>query len=146
MKQLLILIVAMLSQPVLATDWLQWGGPHGDFTVDTTELAEEWPPEGPKQLWKRTLGAGYSSILYKGGQLFTKYRDGDHEVVISLDARTGKTNWEHRYAAELWREMSRQFGLGPNGTPLIVGDRIVSIGINGQMRCLDLATKKKSLI
>ena len=140
MNHLLILAVAMLSRPVLAADWLQWGGPHGDFTVDTKGLAEKWPTEGPKQLWKRPLGPGYSSILYKGGELFTMYRDGDHEVVVSLDARTGKTNWDHRYTANLWPEMSRQFGLGPNGTPLIVGDRIVSTGISGQMRCLDLAT------
>ena len=142
MKQPFILAVVLLSQPLLAADWLQWGGPRGDFTVDSTGLAEKWPPEGPKQLWKRPLGPGYSSILHKGGQLFTMYRDGDHEVVVSLDAKTGETNWEQRYVCEVWAEMSRQFGLGPNGTPLIVDDRIVSIGVNGQMRCLDLATGK----
>ena len=68
------------------------------------------------------------------------YRDGDEEVVVSLDATTGATNWEHRYQAEIWPDMTRAFGLGPNATPLIVGDRIISIGIDGQMRCLDLAS------
>jgi len=142
MKQLLILAAVLLSRPVLAADWLQWGGPHGDFTVDAKGLAEAWAPDGPKQLWKRPLGPGYSSILYKGGQLFTMYLDGDHEVVVSLDAITGETNWEHRYARKLWPDMSRQFGLGPNSTPLIVGDRIISIGVAGQMRCLSLADGK----
>ena len=34
------------------------------------------------------------------------------------------------------------FGMGPNATPLIIGDRIISIGIAGRLRCLDLATGK----
>lgn len=34
------------------------------------------------------------------------------------------------------------FGPGPNATPLIVEDRIISIGIAGQVHCLDLASGK----
>lgn len=135
----MIPVSVLLSQHAHAADWLQWGGPHGNFTVDTTGLAESWPETGPKQLWKRPLGPGYSSILCKDERLYTMYLDGDHEVVVSLDARTGETIWTDRYSRELWPDMSRQFGLGPNGTPLIMGDRIISIGVDGQMRCLRLA-------
>jgi len=137
-----LLSVLLLAHPGLAEDWLQWSGPNGDFTVETKGLAEKWPEDGPRQLWKRPLGDGYSSILYKGGRLFTMYRDGNDGVVISLDAQTGGTNWEHRYSRELWAEMDRSFGTGPNATPLIVRDRIVTIAIDGQMRCLDLASGK----
>jgi len=130
----------LVSSSALAEDWLQWGGPNGDFTVATKGLAEKWPEGGPKQLWKRPLGEGYASILFKDGMLFTGYSEGDDEIVVSLDAATGATNWEHRYARTLWPDMTRQFGLGPNVTPLIVGDRLLSIGISGDLRCLDLAT------
>ena len=81
---MLIALVAVLSPGAFAEDWLQWGGPNGDFTVDAKGLAESWPTEGPRQLWKRPLGDGYSSILCKGGQLFTEYSSGDEGVVISL--------------------------------------------------------------
>ncbi|MEO1084426.1 MAG: PQQ-binding-like beta-propeller repeat protein, partial [Acidobacteriota bacterium] len=128
------------SSPGHANDWVQWGGPNGDFTVESEGLAEGWPEEGPKTLWRRPLGSGHSSILAHGGRLFTMYRDGDQEVVIALDAATGKTVWEHRYVTELWPDMREVFGLGPNATPAIIGDRIVSIGISGQLRCLDLAS------
>ena len=137
-----LLAAAVLARPGFAEDWLQWGGPRGDFTVDTQALADKWTADGPRQLWKRPLGDGYSSILYQDGRLFTAYRDGDSGVVVSLDARTGATNWEHRYAREIWPEMSRQFGTGPNATPLIVRDRIVSISVDGRMRCLDLKSGK----
>lgn len=137
-----IVPVVVLSPPAIAEDWLQWGGPNGDFTVDAKGLADSWPAEGPKQLWKRPLGDGYSSILCKGGQLFTEYSSGDEGVVISLDAQTGATIWEHRHSYKLWPEMDKGFGLGPNATPLIMRNRIVSISIDGRVRCLELATGK----
>ncbi len=132
------IVVNVTPQTVHAEDWLQWGGPNGDFTVAATGLAEKWPTGGPKQLWKRPLGDGYSAILCKGDRLFTAYRDRDLDVVIALDARTGETIWERKGAYQLWPEMDRSFGLGPNATPLIVGDRIISISVDGQMRCLGL--------
>lgn len=133
-----VVAAALQSQAAYAEDWLQWGGPKGDFTVAATGLAEKWPSCGPKQLWKRSLGDGYSAILCKGDRLFTVYRDGESDVVIALDAGTGKTVWENKIAYQLWPEMTRDFGLGPNATPLIVGDRIIAIAVDGKMRCLDL--------
>jgi len=123
-----------------AEDWRQWGGPRGDFTLPAVGLAESWPPDGPTRLWQRLLGKGYSSILHDSGRLVTMYREGDDEVVVALDARTGATLWEHRDRPVLWPEMVRQFGSGPNATPLIIADRVVAIGISGRIRCLDLKT------
>ncbi len=143
-RYIFLLAVLSVSGPGLAEEWLQWGGPNGDFTVDAAGLAEEWPAEGPRQLWKRPLGDGYSSILYKDGTLFTLYRDGEHEVVVALDAETGKTGWEHRYPRKLWPDFRKSFGFGPNSTPLILGDRILSVGVSGQMRCLDVTTGELS--
>lgn len=145
--RVMIRIIAWISAALLAAstasdDWLQWGGPQGDFTVASKGLAEKWPEGGPKLLWKRPLGPGYSSILYKDGRLYTLYREGSDEIVVSLDATTGGTFWVHRYARKLWPEMVRDFGLGPNATPLIASDRILSISIDGQLRCLDLSSGK----
>lgn len=142
---LLFAAALLLPRPGVAEDWLQWGGPHGDFTVPAGALAEEWPADGPKQLWKRPLGQGFSSILYRDGRLFTLYRDGDDEVAISLDAETGATRWEHRETPKPWREMTDHFGRGPNATPLLVampdgGARLIAIGIAGDLRCLDAAS------
>ena len=120
-----------------AAQWLQWGGPHQDFKVDSTDLAEEWPEQGPKQLWKRDLGDGYSAILVDGGRLYTMYRKNDLETVIALDAKTGDTIWEHGYEAAPAKGHEAQFGTGPRSTPLISGDRLYTIGISGRMHCLN---------
>lgn len=130
----------MDPHPAAAQNLLQWGGPRGDFTVRAGALAEEWPEGGPRELWKRPLGEGYSSILYRDGRLYTMYRDGDDEIAVALDAGDGKTLWEHRDTPKLWRDMTDHFGRGPNSTPLLVGDRLVAIGIAGYLRALDPAS------
>ncbi len=142
LARLSFLAILVFSAPIAAEDWLEWGGPKGDFTVDVEGLAEGWPEGGPKTLWKRELGGGYSSILSKGDTLYTMFRADEEEVFVALDARTGATKWEHRYKVTFWPDMRMAFGDGPNATPLIVGDRIFGISIDGQLRSLDLATGK----
>lgn len=133
-----VLAIALPVIPAIAGDWLQWGGPNGDFTVESTKLADKWPEAGPPRLWKRELGDGYSSILSQGERVFTEYRKGDEYFVVSLDAKNGETAWEHRYSAKLWPDMEKGFGVGPNATPLIIGPRIISASIDGKLRCLNL--------
>ncbi len=117
--------------------WSQWSGPNGDFTVTSGALAESWPAAGPRQMWRRPLGKGYSSLLYRDGRLFTMYRDGDDEIVVALDAGTGAVEWRHHDVPKLWPDMTHAFGLGPNATPILIDDRLVTAGISGRLRCLD---------
>ncbi len=100
-------------------EWPQFGGPHRNFTADSTGLAASWPESGPKKLWSRPLGEGYSGIAVDGGSLYTMYRKGDEEVAIALDAATGKTLWEYAYKAP-GGGMALENGPGPHTTPLIV--------------------------
>jgi outer membrane protein assembly factor BamB len=124
-------------------DWLQWGGPTRDFHVPAKGLAETWPDFGPRQLWKRPLGDGYSAVLARDGKLFTLYRPAaKQEAVVCLDAKTGETVWEDKYSITPWADADRSFGEGPNATPLLAGDRLIAVGISGQLRCLEAATGK----
>jgi hypothetical protein len=42
----------LACDPLAATDeWLGWGGPNGDYTVDVKGLAEAWSENGPPRLW-----------------------------------------------------------------------------------------------
>src|SRR5947208_1566586 len=53
--------------------WPQWGGPNRDFKVDSPPLADTWPTDGPRKLWTRPLGEGFSGIVLSDGRLFTMY-------------------------------------------------------------------------
>jgi|CXWL01.1.fsa_nt_gi outer membrane protein assembly factor BamB len=129
--------------PAAAEDWPSWGGPRGDFTVASGKLAESWPTAGPRRIWQRPLGGGYAGIVAADGRLFTHYRDGEDDVLVALDAATGAPVWEDRDRPVLWPEMDRQFGLGPNSTPLLLGDTVVGIGISGRLRAVDVKTGRR---
>lgn len=126
--------VLTVSAAVLAADWPQFGGPNRNFVVDSKGLAASWPESGPKQLWKRELGDGYSTILADDAALYTQYRVGEEEVTIALDKKSGKTLWEHKHPSPHTSLMD-QFGPGPHTTPLLVGDMLYTIGTNAVMHC-----------
>lgn len=122
--------------------WPGWGGKNRDFVSDSKDLAVSWPEGGPKKLWSRPLGAGYSSISAVGDQLFTMYREGDDEIVVALDANTGKNLWEHKYAAPTPKGMELQFGKGPNSTPQIHDGKVYALGVGGKLSCVDQKSGK----
>src|SRR5262245_63795652 len=62
------------AAPTPATDWPQWGGPTRDFKSASRGLAASWPASGPKEIWSRPLGEGYSAISVEGDVLYTQYR------------------------------------------------------------------------
>ena len=144
-------LAASARQPGHTPDpaWRQWGGPNRNFIVDSAKLADKWPDAGPRVNWSRPLGVGHSSVLAEDGRLYTMYRAGNgrarqgpweaEESVVALEAATGKTIWEHKYPS---RREDFSFGAGPHSTPLIVGDRLFTIGTNKQLFAFDKTTGK----
>jgi outer membrane protein assembly factor BamB len=123
-------------------EWGQWAGPNRNFTVPARAIARQWPASGPKVLWKRAMPFGSSSMVVEGKRLYTMYREGDDEIVLALDAATGKTIWEHRYPAPFLSGMNMKTGPGPHATPLIAGDRLFTVGVTGKFHCLDKRSGK----
>ena len=129
-----------------SNSWRQWGGPNRNFVIsDGPRLADSWPASGPPVMWSRPLGNGHSSILVDDGRLYTMYRVGEprrgpwnaEEIVVSMDAASGKTLWEYKYPSRI-ADFSR--GAGPHATPLIVGDRLFTAGTNLQFHAFDKRT------
>ncbi len=135
---LLVLLVPLVSSA--HAQWTQFGGPRQEFRIDDAGIAEKWPDNGPGQIWTRKLGGGHAAILAEEDHLYTMYCDGKQEVVISLDAKTGKTLWEYKYEFVLLKGIDPEFGKGPNATPLLTDGRLYTISIAGLMHCLDAKT------
>jgi len=123
-------------------EWPQFGGPKGNFKSDATGLANSWPAAGPKVLWKRALGEGYSAVSVDGNAIYTMYRVLNDEVVLAADADTGKTIWEYRYEARFRPGMGMENGSGPHATPLVTESGVYAIGILGNLVCLNKKTGK----
>lgn len=130
----------ILATATLGQDWTQWGGPNRDFQLTVSLKASGWPASGPRQIWTRELGDGYSSMVTSGPTLYTEYRKGTREIVIALEAATGKTVWETSIEAPHGSGMNVEAGPGPHSTPLIAGDRIFVTTVIGHLVALDRKT------
>lgn len=133
-------------QSAAPADWLLWGGPQRNFIAPATgvlaRLGGKWIEAPPSKLWERALGDGYSAIAVEDGALYTAFRRGDSDVVIKLDAASGRTIWEFAYAAPFQNAYADAVGPGPYAMPQVVGDRVVAVSGVGQIHSIDKSTGK----
>ena len=129
------------SSMAVAGDWPQWLGPRRDGSSSETGIKTAWPASGPKQLWQRNVGSGFAGPVVAGNRLILFHRVGDKEVVECLDPADGKKHWDYSYNTSF--EDGFRKGNGPRSTPLIHGQRVVTLGADGMLLCLDLATGQK---
>ncbi len=123
-----------------AEDWPVWGGKNRDFVANASGLADSWPAAGPKKVWSRTLGDGYSGIAEESGILYTGFRRGTRDVITAMDAATGKTLWEYAYENPYQNSYSEAVGPGPYAMPEVIGDRVVTASGTGKIYSLDKKT------
>jgi outer membrane protein assembly factor BamB len=133
-----LLVVSCLS---MAADWPQFLGPNRNGISTETGLLRTWPKKGPPLLWEKPVGAGFSGPAIAGDRLILFHRVDNDEVVECLDAGTGKERWKFAYRTQYQDE----FGMdeGPRATPLIAGQRLYTLGAEGELHCLDLETGMK---
>ena len=141
---------AIAQSPPAAQSWKVWGGPTADFIIPAPPLAATWPAAGPRRIWQRPLGEGYSSIAVEGNTLYTMYQRPasfwqiftyDQEVVAALNAATGETIWEFPYDAP-FSAAYPESGDGPRAMPVIVGNLVVTAGATGKIHALDKRSGK----
>lgn len=148
MLQKLVFCVLMAGGTLLtagrAADWPQYRGPNNDGS-SPEKILKSWPKEGPREIWKASLGPSFGSFAVSGGKAFCfiqrKVDGEDKEVALALDANTGKEIWATPLGTPTF---DKQGGDGPRSTPTVDGDRVYFIGANLVLTCLDAA--KGSLV
>ena len=143
MKRFLLYVLAltMSATSICADDWPQFLGPRRDGVSNEKGLLDAFPKDGLKVAWQRDVGEGYSGPIISGEQLILFHRVGDEEIVECLHAVTGKPMWKFAYPTTYQDALGK--GNGPRSTPLISGDKVVTLGAEGTLHCLTLADGKK---
>lgn len=129
----LLLALCLIPTIVVADDWPQWLGPNRDGMTAETGLLQEWPADGPEQVWlSRDCGIGYSGPAIAGGKLFIMGARDGVERLLALNPDTGKELW----STDLGEEYDNGWGNGPRGTPTVDGDRVYVLAAKGALVCL----------
>jgi outer membrane protein assembly factor BamB len=114
--------------------WPHLRGPSYNGCSAESELADQWPAEGPPVLWIRPLGRGYSSFIAVGDRIYTQSQSLYAQSVLCLEADTGTTIWEQRYD---WPYDAAGMYPGPRATPTWHQGRIYYASPQGRVGCLD---------
>ncbi|MDQ3622571.1 MAG: PQQ-like beta-propeller repeat protein [Verrucomicrobiota bacterium] len=135
-----LLVLALPALCAYAFDWPQWRGPNRDDVSKETGLLKQWPEGGPKQLWLyKNGGQGYSGPAIVAGKLFTMGTREGSEILLCLDAGTGKELW----ATPAGQIFADSRGDGPRGTPTVEADRVYTLGGEGTLLCANVADGKE---
>ncbi|MDB4792383.1 PQQ-like beta-propeller repeat protein, partial [bacterium] len=142
------LLLVLLSVTAIADDWGQWFGPQRDGVWRETGILEKFPSGGPKVLWRTPVNRGYAGPSVVGDRVFVMDRKAlntaeakakgartgnkqGNERLLCLDAATGKVIWEKTYDCPY----TMSYSAGPRVTPLVDGDRVYTLGGEGNLIC-----------
>jgi outer membrane protein assembly factor BamB len=92
-------------------------------------------------LWKRDVGQGFSAPVVAQGRLILFHRVANRETVEASEAKTGRKVWLFEYATDYRDDFG--FDEGPRAAPVIAGERVYTLGAEGMLHALDLATGRK---
>lgn len=135
------MLILGMTTSAFSQDWPQWRGANRDGKVSGFEAPKLWPAELDLK-WKITVGLGDASPVMAGGKLYSFTRMEGDEVIMCLDASTGKEIWQNKYPAMAITGPASSQHPGPRSTPAVGDGKIVTLGIGGVLSCLDSGTGK----
>jgi len=111
-----------------AADWPNFRGPNHNGISDETGWSATWPKDGPKLLWKKSIGNGFCSIAVSNGRAYTMGNIKDNDILYCFEADTGKQIWKKSYPCPLFKKNHEG---GPAATPTVSGDSVYTFSKNG---------------
>jgi outer membrane protein assembly factor BamB len=128
----------LLSPEATTEDWPRFLGPRHDLHSKETKLLKFWPASGPKIVWEVERGTGHAPAVVSGDYLVLIHAMEGHEVIECLQPETGKRYWKFEYPVRL----GSNYGISdaPRSGPVIDGDLVFTVGVRGDLHCLDLKT------
>ncbi len=136
----IMLAMLLLSANLYSQDWPQFRGINRDSKVTGFKAPSSWPDTLIPR-WKVKVGTGDATPVLVGKKIYLHTRQGGDEVILCLDAATGKDLWSDKYPAPPVTGPASSHP-GPRSTPAVAEGKIVTFGTSGILSCLDAATGK----
>jgi outer membrane protein assembly factor BamB len=120
------------ADPSRGADWPQFRGPHQNGVSAEKGLLRSWPESGPKVVWKKPIGSGFSSMTVVGDAIYTMAVEGESETAYRLRESDGEVVWR----VPLGPVFPEEFGPGPRSTPTVEGDVVYLLSASGRFHAL----------
>ncbi len=138
-----VLFMFGFTQSTGAQDWTQWRGPTRDGLVPAANVPVSWP-DSLRRAWRIEIGEGYSSPIVADGRVFVHSRRDPDEIVMAIELTSGKILWQQKYPATFEKNRyATKMAKGPNATPLVMGNRLFTLGITGVLTTWDTVTGRQ---
>lgn len=137
--RLALLVLALMGDRAVASDWPNWRGPLRSGVSDETGLPARWSRAGENLLWRDAF-TGRSTPIVLDGRVCASGRAGEgklrQEVVACWNAETGKRLWERRFPV-----YNTTVPFTRVGWAAVAGDtetgNVYAQNVDGQLVCLD---------
>ncbi|MCM2373203.1 PQQ-binding-like beta-propeller repeat protein [Aporhodopirellula aestuarii] len=148
-----LVAISIGLQPIAhADDWSGWMGDSRDGVYREEGIIDQIPDAGLTVLWRTPIAGGYAGPSVVDNRVFVfdyEKQSGEafnspnerasvtgKERLTALDAATGQVIWQHEYECAY----SISYPAGPRCTPTVDGDRVYSLGSEGDLHCVDVKT------
>jgi outer membrane protein assembly factor BamB len=144
MRTLLFTILLLtFVQSASAQEWSQWRGPARDGSVPAKSSPSAWP-NAFRETWRVEVGEGYSSPVISGDRVFVHARRDPEEIVFAINLKDGKVIWQKTYPATYKKnQYAVEMAKGPHATPLVLANRLFTLGASGVVVAWDTATGRE---
>ena len=133
-------VVIVCCNKSQASDWPNWRGPNYNGISSETGWSATWPEEGPKVLWKTSIGTGFASMAVSNGRVYATGNINDNDILYCFDAETGEEIWKKSYPCPLYKKSHEG---GPCATPTVDGNAVYTFSKDGDAIRFNAATGQK---
>ena len=126
-----------IEAAIATAEWPAFRGADRMGHTQAPKLATDWKANPPTLLWKKPVGAGWSSFAVAGAFAFTQEQRGPSEVVACYEVATGNEVWTQQREARFDEPMG---GPGPRATPTLADGAVFVTGASGMLQRLKAST------
>jgi len=134
-----------------AEDWPGWMGPRRDNVLQGFDDLTDFHSPRPEVVWRTEVAGGYAGVAVADGRLYlvdyvpppasasTKHPSASDSGIERIQCRhseTGTLIWQHEYPVKY----TVDYPAGPRCTPTVDGDRLYTLGTEGDLHCLETTT------